>query len=67
MARPADPAAVPITIGMFLGAPLLAREYADGTRRFAWTQDAGRLRPVPGLKVVLLGLVVLAAGGRSAG
>ncbi len=52
---------VPITIGMFLGAPLLAREYADGTASFAWTQDAGRLRPVL-TKVVVLELAVLAAG-----
>jgi hypothetical protein len=49
---------VPVVIGMFLGAPLLAREYAAGTTRFAWTQGAGRLRTVV-IKVVLLGLVVL--------
>ncbi len=52
---------MPIAIGMFLGAPLLAREYAAGTASFAWTQDAGRLRLVL-TKVVLLGLAVLAAG-----
>ncbi|HWG15837.1 MAG TPA: hypothetical protein VG268_21435 [Streptosporangiaceae bacterium] len=51
----------PISAGMFLGAPLLAREYADGTTSFAWTQDAGRLRPVL-TKILLLGLIVLAAG-----
>jgi hypothetical protein len=49
---------VPVAIGMFLGAPLLAREYAAGTTRFAWAQGAGRLRTVV-TKVVLLGLVVL--------
>ena len=49
---------VPVVIGMFLGAPLLAREYAAATTRFAWTQGAGRLRTVV-TKVVLLGLVVL--------
>lgn len=34
----------PLLIGMFLGAPLLAREYEAGTLRFAWTQGTGRLR-----------------------
>src|SRR5437763_6027654 len=36
--------AVPVIIGVFLGAPLLAREYASGTVRFAWTQGIGRTR-----------------------
>jgi hypothetical protein len=51
---------VPIVIGMFLGAPLLAREYATGTSRFAWTQSTGRVRQTL-VKLILLGLVVLAA------
>lgn len=51
---------VPVVIGMFLGAPLLAREWAAGTSRFAWTQEAGRFRPIM-TKIVLLGLGVLAA------
>jgi hypothetical protein len=36
--------AVPVIIGVFLGAPLLAREYTAGTVRFAWTQGIGRTR-----------------------
>jgi hypothetical protein len=52
---------LPIAIGVFLGAPLLAREYAAGTTRFAWTQSAGRIR-LTLAKVALLGLVVLAVG-----
>ena len=36
--------AVPVIIGVFLGAPLLAREYAAGTVRFTWTQGIGRTR-----------------------
>ena len=36
--------AVPVIIGVFLGAPLLAREYTAGTVRFAWTQSIGRTR-----------------------
>jgi len=31
--------AVPVIIGVFLGAPLLAREYTAGTVRFTWTPE----------------------------
>jgi hypothetical protein len=48
-----------IAVGVFLGAPLLAREYASNTTRFAWTQGAGRAR-LTVTKVVLLGLGVMA-------
>ena len=48
-----------IAVGMFLGAPLLAREYTSGTTRFAWTQGTGRAR-LTVTKVVLLGLAVMA-------
>jgi ABC-type transport system involved in multi-copper enzyme maturation permease subunit len=36
--------AVPVLLGMFLGAPVLAREFETGTFRFAWTQGCGRIR-----------------------
>jgi ABC-2 family transporter protein len=36
--------AVPMLIGVFAGAPILARELEVGTFRFAWTQGAGRTR-----------------------
>jgi hypothetical protein len=36
--------AVPVLVGVFAGAPILARELDSGTFRFAWTQGAGRLR-----------------------
>ena len=36
--------AVPVLLGAFTGAPLLARELEHGTFRFAWTQGAGRTR-----------------------
>jgi hypothetical protein len=36
--------AVPVLLGAFVGAPLLAREFESGTFRFAWTQGAGRSR-----------------------
>jgi hypothetical protein len=35
---------VPVLTGVFVGAPLLARELETGTFRFAWTQGCGRLR-----------------------
>lgn len=35
---------LPIIFGLFIGAPLLAREYESGTYRFAFTQGAGRTR-----------------------
>jgi len=35
---------VPVLVGVFAGAPLLARELETGTFRFAWTQGCGRLR-----------------------
>lgn len=35
---------VPALLGVFAGAPLLARELETGTFRFAWTQGCGRLR-----------------------
>ena len=33
---------VPVLLGVFLGAPVLAREFETGTFRFAWTQGCGR-------------------------
>jgi hypothetical protein len=36
--------AVPVLVGVFAGAPILARELDTGTVRFAWTQGAGRIR-----------------------
>ena len=35
---------LPVAFGLFIGAPLLAREYESGTYRFAFTQGAGRTR-----------------------
>ena len=33
---------IPVLVGVFVGAPLLARELETGTFRFAWTQGCGR-------------------------
>ena len=50
--------AVPVIIGVFLGAPLLAREYTAGTARFTWTQGIGRTR----WAMLTLGLLGAAVG-----
>ena len=49
--------AAPAIIGMFWGAPLIAREIEAGTFRLAWNQSVSRARWV----VVKLGLIGLAA------
>jgi len=53
---------VPVLIGVFAGAPLLARELESGTFRFAWTQGCGRLRWVIA-KLLPLAVTVAAAAG----
>jgi hypothetical protein len=53
---------VPVIIGVFLGAPLLAREYRDGTVRFAWTQGMGRTRWTAATLGLLGAVVVVMAG-----
>jgi hypothetical protein len=55
------PLLAPMSIGVFLGAPLLAREYSTGTARFAWTQGTERTQQVV-TKLILLGLAALAVG-----
>ncbi|WP_406067908.1 ABC transporter permease [Micromonospora sp. NBC_01638] len=35
---------LPVLVGLFWGAPLVAREVEQGTHRFAWTQGVGRNR-----------------------
>lgn len=44
---------VPVVIGAFLGAPLLARELEDGTWQLAWTQAVPRMR-WPAVKLAAL-------------
>ena len=54
---------LPLMVGLFLGAPLVARELEHGTHRFVWTQGVSRLRWAL-TKFGLIGAValVLAAG-----
>ncbi|MDG4759033.1 transporter [Micromonospora sp. WMMD710] len=35
---------LPVLVGLFWGAPLVAREVEQGTHRFVWTQGVGRTR-----------------------
>jgi ABC-type transport system involved in multi-copper enzyme maturation permease subunit len=51
---------VPVLIGAFVGAPVLARELETGTFRFAWTQGFGRWRWTLG-KLALLAIAVAGA------
>ena len=51
---------VPVLIGAFVGAPVLARELETGTFRYTWTQGFGRWRWALA-KLVLLAVVLAAA------
>jgi ABC-type transport system involved in multi-copper enzyme maturation permease subunit len=53
---------VPVLIGAFAGAPVLARELETGTFRYAWTQGFGRARFAVA-KLVLLAMAVTAVAG----
>ena len=53
---------VPALIGMFWGAPLIAREFENGTHRLAWTQSVTRTRWL-GTKLAVVGLVSIVATG----
>lgn len=53
---------IPVLAGMFIGAPLLAREIESGSFRFAWTQGIGRIRWVVIKLVLLCGAGAAAAG-----
>jgi hypothetical protein len=54
--------AVPAVLGMFIGAPLVAREIETGTGQFAWTQAVTRRRWLA-VKAGWLLLAALAWGG----
>ena len=49
---------VPVVIGAFLGAPLLARELEDGTWQLAWTQAVPRMRWLAAKLAGLAGVTV---------
>jgi hypothetical protein len=54
--------AIPVLLGMFWGAPLLARELESGTYRLAWTQSVTR-RHWLSVRVALVGVAALAVAG----
>jgi hypothetical protein len=53
---------LPVLIGAFVGAPVLARELETGSFRFTWTQGFGRWRWAAA-KLVLLAVVLIAGAG----
>jgi hypothetical protein len=53
---------VPAVIGLFWGAPLVARELEAGTFRLAWTQSVTRARWLA-VRLVLVGLISMAVAG----
>lgn len=57
---------VPAIVGMFVGAPLVARELESGTFRFAWTQGRHRLRWITIKLALLAGALTVIALGFSA-
>jgi ABC-type transport system involved in multi-copper enzyme maturation permease subunit len=58
----AIPLGLPAVLGMFWGAPLVARELESGTFRLAWTQGRSRLSWL-GAKLAVVGLAALAVQG----
>jgi hypothetical protein len=59
-------AVLPALAGLFVGAPLLARELEHGTLRFAWTQGITRRRWLLSKTGLLAAATVLGAGAASA-
>ena len=53
---------LPVMAGMFLGAPVVARELEQGTHQLVWTQGVSRTRWAV-TKLVMLSLILLAVAG----
>jgi len=53
---------VPAIIGLFWGAPLVAREFEEGTFRLAWTQGVTRTRWLA-VRLAVVGLASMAVAG----
>jgi len=54
-------AIVPALIGLFWGAPLLAREIEEGTHKLVWTQSVTRRHWLAGKTIALLGATTVVA------
>jgi ABC-type transport system involved in multi-copper enzyme maturation permease subunit len=50
---------LPILVGMFLGSPLIAREYEEGTNKLAWTQGTSRRKWLTTKLLWVLGFALL--------
>ena len=53
---------LPGIVGLFWGAPLVAREYENGTQRLAWSQSVTRRRWLA-VKLAVIGLFALVVSG----
>ena len=58
-------AVLPLLAGLFVGAPLIARELEFGTHRFAWTQGVSRRHWLLSKTLLLAAGTVVAAGAAS--
>lgn len=56
---------LPLLAGIFIGAPLVARDRERGTYKLAWTQGVTRARWLTGKLVALIGFALLCAVGVS--
>lgn len=56
---------LPLVIGVFIGAPLLAREYEQHTHAFVWTQSTSRLRWLSNRLVLIVGVTLIGFGALS--
>lgn len=50
---------LPLLVGVFIGAPLVAREVEQGTHRLIWTQGITRVRWMTGKLSLLMGVIAL--------
>jgi hypothetical protein len=58
---------LPMLVGMLIGAPLLAREYEQGTWQLAWTQGVTRTRWLASKLAIVLGSVLAVSALFAAG
>jgi ABC-type transport system involved in multi-copper enzyme maturation permease subunit len=58
-------ALAPVLVGVFLGAPLVARELETGTYRLAWSQSVTRSRWLASRLALTVGAAALATGAAS--
>lgn len=54
---------IPVLAGLFLGAPLVARDYETGATRFAWVQSISRARGLATAVLAAAALLAVVAAG----